>query len=276
MRHSSRPYWVHSDPNTPAQASTIPCPGEHNDEARYAETDDEPDLRHGEPIWCERCTGQLRSALLYLPGLADALEVEIEEATDVAPERVSGTRARALHEHQAQALLIDEIRDILGQFEDEVRDWRALTGRRRDVTQHVSIERSAKFLLAHLEWILTEAPDTDDPQGIVRAFHDQLRRLDRRAMRLTHQQEAKPEPCIGVPCKNPDCSLKCLVRAIDRRSGADRHEILCEACGNIMTIDEYDTWAKQWAIHGYAHLTGEQRDFHRAAVTAYERALGAA
>jgi hypothetical protein len=249
----------------------IDCPGHHNDPWRYAETDD-PGLEPvaGDPIWCDGCHTAIRSPLLYLPGLARDLLVELEEATDVAPERVSGTRARALHEHQAQALLIDDIRDILGQFEDEVRDWRALTARRRDVRQGVSIERSAEFLLAHLDWVLTKAPDTADPQGLVRAFADRLHRLDRRATRLTHKQDAKSEDCIGVRCKNQQCGLMALVRAVDR-AGADKGEVLCEACGAKMTLGEYHDWAAQWGIYEYAHLDDEQRQELAAPVAAYER-----
>jgi hypothetical protein len=259
----------------PVSASTIPCPGAHNDAARNDERDDEPDLVYCEPVWCEHCATSLRSALLYLPGLAAALEVEIEEATDVAPERVSGTRARALHEHQAQALLIDEIRDILAQFEDEVRDWRALTPRRRDVRQRASIQRSARFLANHFEWIVTKAPDTADPQGLVRAFIDKLKRLDRRAMNLTHQQDAKPEECLGVPCKRLSCGLKTLVRAVEK-TGADKGEIVCESCGNKLTLDQYRDWAVQWGIYEYAHLDDEQREHYKPAVAAYERTRVAA
>jgi hypothetical protein len=274
-RHEPQPYWAHSDPEptTPAapRAGTVDCPGWHNDAWRYAETD-QSDLEAtpGNPIWCDGCREAIRSPLLYLPGLAHDLMVELEEATDTAAERVSGTRTRALHEHQAQALLIDDIRDILNQFEDEVRDWRQLTARRRDVRQIPSINRSAEFLLAHLDWAITEAPDTADPQGLVRAFADRLHRLDRRAMRLTHKQDAVPEDCIGVRCKNRDCGLMALVRAVER-SGADKGEILCESCGAKMTLQEYHDWAAQWGIYEYAHLDDEQRERLAAPVAAYER-----
>lgn len=271
----ARPYWIHPGSSTPAPTSTIPCPGEHNDDARYAEGEDEPDLVAGDPIWCASCTTAFRSALLYLPGLADALQVEIEEGTSVAPERVSGTRTRALHEHQAQALLIDEIHDLLTQLDDVVREWRNFTARRRDVRHQPAIHRSAAFLHAHYEWILTKAPGTADPQGLVRTFNDRLRRLDRRAMRLTHQQDAKPEDCIGVPCKNDSCGMKNLVRAVEK-SGADRGEIVCEACGHKLTLDEYRDWAKRWGIFEYEHLDAEQLAYFKPAVAAYERTRSAA
>lgn len=276
----TRPYWAHSDPTAPQpNESTTPCPGEHNDANRYAETDDdtEPDLAPGNPIWCDGCATAIRSPLLYLPGLVDDLEIEIEEATNAAPERVSGTRTRALHAHQAQALLIDEIRDILGQFEDEVREWRNLTARRRDVRRNVSINRSAALLLAHLDWILAKAPGTQDAQGLVRAFADRLRRLDRRAMRLTHKTEPKPEPCIGVRCKNKSCDLMTLVRTVDR-TGADKGEIVCENCRSTMTLREYREWAIQWGVYEYAHFDErpqEQREQLSADLAAYERTRAA-
>jgi hypothetical protein len=158
--------------STPQQPTT-PCPGYHNDAWRYAETDEDEPEQHlvpGDPIWCEGCTIRIRSTVAYQPYLARALEVELVEATDLTPERVSGTRQRALHEHQAQALLLDEIRDVLTQWEDETREQRGFTPRKRDVRQIPAIDAAAKFLGVQLEWILTKAPATDDPQGLTRAF----------------------------------------------------------------------------------------------------------
>lgn len=271
---------LHTDPAAAAQPAapcSSVCPGEHNDPARENAANARTPI-YGEPIWCARCAEKLTSTLRYLPAGARALEVEIEEATDLAPERVSGTRTRALHEHQAQALLIDEIRDALAQFEDLVREWRCLTPRIRDgVSMHTSIARSATFLSTHQDWILTKAPDTADPhpRALVRYFVEHLRSLDRRAMRLTHQTEAKPVDCIGVPCKRLSCGMKTLVRAVES-TGADKGEIVCESCGNRLTLTEYEPWARQWGIYTYAYLDQEQRTLHGHAVAAYERTRSAA
>lgn len=266
------------DHSTPANASTIPCPGWHNDAWRYEEPDD-PDEHDkggvpGEPVWCYGCYLKIRSTITFLPHAVRALEVEIEEATDITPERVSGSRARTLHEHQAQALLIDEIHDVLTQWEDDVREQRGLTGRLRDMRQVPGIEAASVFLLAHLDWILTKALETDQPYGLVRAFVDRTHRLDRRAMRLTHQDEAKPEECIGVPCKAKHCNMRALVRNVDKR-GADAGEIKCENCGATMSIGDYVTWAKQWAIYEHKRLTESQREELGRQIAAFERVSGA-
>lgn len=267
-------YWVHSDPHaSETQASNTACPGRHNDAAR--EAGKLPAA--GEPVWCRVCTDAVRSALRYLPLAAKALEAELLEATDVAPERVSGTRSRPLHEHQAQAILIDEIRDTLAQLEDLVREWRHLSARKRKgVTTHTSIARSSAFLTAHLQWITTSAPDADDPDeyALVRWFIERIRSLDVRAMHLTHQDEAKPEECIGVPCNRCDMRST-LVHALDR-SGAGKGAVECRNCGRKYTLEEYRDLATQWGIYEYGHLDDEQREHFAPAVAAYERARAAA
>lgn len=267
-------------PNTAAAAPETPpypCPGYHNDPWRYAENPDDnhehPDnYAHGKPIWCERCTDRLHATLEYLPRLAASLALELEHATDQKPERVSGTRARALHAHQAQALLINEIYDVLTQWEDETRTARGFTPRPRDRRQGAAISAARVFLLAHLDWILTKAPETGDPQGVVRAFIDRVNRIERCGMRLTHQTEARPEPCIGVPCKR--CDWRALVRAVDK-TGAAIGDVECENCHHRLSAEEYRAWAAQWAAYENAALTDDERAQMAGPVGAYERARGA-
>jgi hypothetical protein len=263
---------AHSETTAPP----IPCPGWHNDAWRYDETDDpehEQRAIPGDPIWCEGCTTRIRSTLAFLPHLAAALELEIEEATDQAPERVSGTRQRAIHEHQAQALLLDEIRDVLTQWEDETREQRAFTPRKQGVRQAAALAAAAAFLGAQLEWILTKAPGAHDAQGLTRAFVDRIHKLDRRGMRLTHQDEPKAAPCIGVPCRS--CDYKALVRDVDRL-GTDTGEVKCENCRAKMTMEEYRPLAAQWAAYEHARLPDQRRLELAAPIAVYERARGAA
>lgn len=269
------PYWVHSDPDAPAAtglAQTV-CPGWHNDPWRAADPDDRGEPAYGDPVWCENCTTRLRSTIAYLPHLARALETELAEATDAAGEHVSGTRERAIHEHQAHAFLLDDIRDVLTQLEDEVRTQRALSDRDRRMRQIPAIEAAATFLGAHLEWILTCSEEAGEPDGLVRAFADRIHRLDRRGMHLTHQDEPRGEPCVGVPCRS--CSWKALVKVVDR-TGADQGEVKCENCGAKTTLADYQAWAAQWAVHDYAYLSDERRAELGATVTAFERARGIA
>lgn len=271
---------AHPARHTPSGDSQppYPCPGFHNDAWRYTEDpDDEHDnpanYAHGDPIWCTGCTDTIRATIDYLPRLAANLALELEHATDQKAERVSGTRQRALHAHQAQALLINEIYDVLTQWEDETRAARDLTPRPRGLRQGAAISAARVFLLAHLDWILTKAPETGDPQGLVRAFVDRIKRLDRRGMRLTHQADARPEPCVGVQCKR--CDWKALVRAVDK-TGAATGDVVCENCGDHMTPDEYRAWTAQWAAYENAALTDTDRATLAGPISVYERARGAA
>lgn len=277
MRHNT-----HAHPDTPRddERPPFPCPGWHNDAWRYDEHPDadheHPDnYAHGAPIWCTRCTDRLRTALAYLPTLTENLLVEIDEGTAPQAERVSGTRAPAMHRQQAHALLIDQIRDVLTQWEDETRAWRALSERVRGMRQLPAIRAAAAFLGAHLDWILTEAPETYDPQGLVRAFIDKVHKFDRQGMHLIQCDEPKPIDCVGVRCKG--CGQFSLVRGVDR-AGVQSDEVRCEniACGRRMTLKEYEDTATQWAIYERAHLPewadeARLRELERP-IAAFERA----
>lgn len=264
---------------TAPETPPFPCPGFHNDPWRYTEDPgdehDHPDnYAHGKPIWCERCTDRLRSILTYLPTLADNLLGEIDDGTAPHTERVSGTRAPAIHRQQAHAFLLDNIRDILTQWEDEVRAARAFTPRPTGIRQLPAIRSASAFLLAHLEWILTKAPGCDDPQGLVRAFVDKVHHLDRQGMYLTQNDEPQPIECVGVRCKG--CSQFALVRGVDR-SGVQADEVRCENCGARMTLNEYEEQAERWALYEYAHLPEDARDSELARpIAAFERARGIA
>jgi hypothetical protein len=256
----------------------VPCPGRHNDRWRYAVPED-PDVHEregfapGDPFWCRDCADAIRATLLYLPRLAAALHLEIENATDPKAEAVSGSRTRALHAHQQQALLINAIFDTLTQWEDDTRDYRALTPRRRDVTQGAAISNATVFLVAHLTWILTRQTDTQFATGEVRSFADRIHTLEKRAMTLTHQDEAVPISCVGVRCDA--CTLKTLVHAV-HKSGAATGEIVCENCGKQFTLEEYRHLAHDDAAAEHAALTDEDREELGATLVVYEHTTGIA
>jgi hypothetical protein len=267
MRNATHQTHPSSGPEQPP----FPCPGYHNDSWRAEETDD-PDHEnnpphHGDPIWCPRCTERLRSALAYMPQLADNLLTEIDD----------GTGAPAIHRQQAHAFLLDQIRDVLTQWEDETRDARGLTPRPTGVRQVPAIHAAATFLLAHLDWNLTKAPDCYDPAGLTRAFVDRVHRIDRQGMYLTQADEPKPIDCIGVRCRG--CGQLGLVRGVDR-SGVQSDEVRCENCGRRMTLKEYEDNATQWAIYEYAHLPEWADDAKLAElarpIAAFERSRGIA
>lgn len=257
-------------------APPFPCPGSHNDAWRAEETDDpehENNPPHrGDPIWCETCTTRTRSILHGLPHLAAALATEIEEATSLTAERVSGTRQRPIHDRQAQAFLIDEIRDVLCQWEDEIRAQRQFPPRATaGVRRETAITNASAFLAEHLTWILGYSRESFEPQGLVRAFVDRVARIDRRGQRMTHQEEARPQMCLGVRCK--ECDWLALARAVDK-SGAYVGEVKCLHCAARMTLQQYAIHTAQWAAYEHALLTDEERVRLGPVVAAYLRSRG--
>lgn len=219
------------------------CPGWHNDRWRLAEASSEPHDEHpvhGNPVWCEGCQARVRAALGYMPRHAGHLLLEIEYGTPVVAERVSGSRERALHPKQGPALLIDEIRDLLTQWEDDLRDQRGLSGRPTALRHGTAIDAASRFLLAHLGWALASAADVADPAGPVREYVDRLYRLDRRALRLTHRDDPPPQPIVDVWC--PECELRALERELDF-DGSASGSVRCRNCGSRMDEDEYTGWA---------------------------------
>lgn len=250
------PYWPHSDPNTPEPTpaaqhpSSGPCPGRCNSAWRAAEarrdgtgTPHTITPRAGHPVWCAPCTTGIRGAVGDMPELAVRLHLEIGAGTTTngSDERVSGSRERALHEHQAAAFALEETAGFLADWEDTVRADRNLSPRTRGDRGHANtVAHSARFLLIHLAWLLTEHPEPDASEG----FGRDLLALHRKAQAMTKTGEVRPERCEGVYC--PNCDLYALEWEVDPDTGAATGDVRCRVCRPrfVMTPDEYRRWTR--------------------------------
>jgi hypothetical protein len=70
-------------------------------------------------------------------------------------------------------------------------------------------------------------------QGVLDLAH--LHARARAALGLTQE---RPELCLGVPCRNPDCDLKTLYRLPG--SGA----VKCHSCGLHYSAEDYTAWTR--------------------------------
>lgn len=242
----------------PPQPAGDPCPGRcnapwRNAEHRYAETGREHDLqpRDGNPIWCPPCTTAIRGALADMPELTVRLQLEADSGTSAAlREHVSGSKERALHEHQTAVFLIEEIAGWLGDWEDTIRADRELDAPRVLGIGHPrTIANAAGFLPRHLTWLLTKHPGNPDAAT---GFGLELLLLHRRAQTVVHAEDAEPVRCAGVAC--PDCDHKALEHEVDRDTGVVTGYIRCRKCRPVlrMTPQEYERWTRMLAADAHA------------------------
>jgi len=232
---------------TPADPGAADCPGRCNAAYRAAEQrridkGKEHTLtpRPGQPVWCPPCVTATRGALSDLPELAVLLHMQTLRATAADSEFVSGSRERPLHENETYALAIDELATFLGDWEDTVREQRALAALRHYTDNHfVTIDNAARFLRAHLDWLLARHPEREASEG----FGLELLALHRRAQGMTKSGDVRPERCDGVQC--PNCDLRALEWEVDTE-GRGTGNVRCRVCRPkfVMTPEQYRQWTK--------------------------------
>jgi hypothetical protein len=261
---AARPHWADSNlepaPEPPG-AGDLPCVGRCNAAWRAAEqrkadkgTEHALKPRPGYPIWCPPCATSIRGALGDMPELAVRLHVEISVGTSATALNddlnVTGSRERALHEHEAIVFALEEAAMFLADWESTVRAGRALTpsaGLPNLRTLAKDVETSSRFLQRHLTWLLDVHPDTA-PEGEERlaseGFGLDLLALHRKAQAMTKTGEVRPEACDGVFC--PNCDLRALEWEVDPDTGAATGDVRCRVCRPrfVMTPEEYYQWTR--------------------------------
>ena len=243
--HRNQP--VPTEPTPEPDPGKPPCPGPCNTAWRAAESRREnkgtPHTltpRPGQPVWCPPCNTAIRGALHDLPELAVLLHMQILRATAAGSEFVSGSRERPLHENETYALAIEELATFLGDWEDTVREQRALAALRHYTDNHfVTIDNACRFLPAHLEWLLAKHPDREASEG----FGLELLTLHRRAQGMTKSGDVRPEQCDGVQC--PNCDFQALEWELDA-DGKGTGSVRCRVCRPkfVMTAEQYRQWTK--------------------------------
>jgi hypothetical protein len=227
-------------------STPTPCPGRCNRAWRTAEaerathgTSHDLTPTWGDPVHCARCAGQARNQLAELPELLAAIWIE---ATHGTPKGMhTGTIGRAATHPawpgQAPRLLTDHIAGGIAELEDDIRALRRLSGRPDRRREGVVITSAVAFLLAHLDWALTNHPLavephdrlSGNPAAQIGAWHRAAQRFTARDTRLDHHR---------VPC--PRCELLTLFRA----DGDDYVECRNGACGLLLTTAELHSHIK--------------------------------
>lgn len=225
-----------------------PCPGSCNTAWRKAEqaratVGTEHDLQPtwGQPVHCERCTHRARTELAELPELLAAIWLEATHGTRGLP---AGTIGRSpthpAWPGQASRLLTDHIAGGLIDLEDDIRNLRHLTPRPDHRREGTAVTASVHFLLAHLDWALTEHPLATEvhdrlsgnPASEIHGWHRTAQRFTARDTRLEHHR---------IPC--PRCELLTLFRG----DAEDYIECRNTACGLLLTPGEYLQHTKKLA-----------------------------
>lgn len=199
------------------------CPG-HNPLEPHA----------GAPVWCGPCMHHLRGELGGLPHLAARLLLEMENATSVGSEHVSGSRERPIHARERYSFCIEDIDGVLDSWATAVREDRHLTAA-RPARQGPRINASTTLLMTHYEWLIAEHPEPAASE----AFGIEVRRVHHRATRLTRTDAVRPERCDGISC--PRCDLKMLQHDIDWQ-GRSTGYIACAGCETLLSAAEYERW----------------------------------
>ena len=207
----------------------MPCPG-HSDLAPRA----------GDPVWCGPCARYLRGELDSLPYLAARLLLEMENATAAGAEHVSGSKERPIHARERYAFCIDDIAGFLTYWAEAVREDRGLAPSPAGRPRGVAITADTRLLLIHFDWMICQHPEPAQSTE----FGNDIRKLHRRATRLTHTHDVRPERCDGVAC--PKCDLLMLEHELDWQGRATGY-IACAGCGDLMTMAEYERWLKMLA-----------------------------
>lgn len=194
----------------------------------------------GSPVWCEPCARGIESALRAMPQNLAALAVESEHGSSPQRERVSGTKPRPIHPKESFTFLSEELFQVLTLWEEDVREQRRFSPRRARGTQGRQVQEATQFLLAHLEWLLTDHPSDEAIAG----FGHEVSALHRRVRKATKADDAPLRKCEGVRC--PKCLLKALVWEQHYDKSLTGY-VLCQGCQNLMTEDEYRGWVAREA-----------------------------
>lgn len=205
-----------------------------------AQTSEPPLPRYGDPVWCVPCVRAIGSVVRSLPQDLALLRLEWEHGSAPQRERVSGTQARPIHPKESFTFLAAEICEVLVGWEEDVREQRRFSQRRVRGTHERQAQEAARFLLSHLEWLMTDHPSDE----AIEAFGREILDLHRQVRRATKSDDAPLQKCQGIRC--PKCLMKALVWEQDYDKSLTGY-VLCQGCQNLLTREEYDAWVSREA-----------------------------
>jgi hypothetical protein len=180
----------------------------------------------GNPVWCVRCASGIKVSLAELDDLAALYAAEADgHRTAPGTEPVSGSKSRRSPSPAADD--IDELYSVLHGWETAYRgeDPQARRGYLAD-----NITTVVAWLVEHFDGVIAHEGIAADFGQDVRRWHKSLREKTRSGT----GKHTKPLPCAR-------CDLKTLTWVDGERY------VECENCGRLMTLDEYDDYARMMA-----------------------------
>lgn len=196
------------------------------------------------PPVCEQCRERLADLLAEVSQLYNALPGSLERGVGVG-QRVGGGEVEAplpFQEDVWDLLLPASHTTIHDPFGDQIgyqsaatvldswaRDWRDVRAM-GEVGPGGTVAASTAWLRDRVDWACDNHPAIDE-------FAAELRALAAAIRRFVPRENARPQPCKGVPCRR--CDMLTLARLSD---GSGEIECQNPDCRTVLTSDEYRQW----------------------------------
>lgn len=187
-----------------------------------------PDIRAwpGDPVFCLRCQGAIRTQLAELDDLAAHLaSMPVLRAPSDSGNRVSGTRGTP-----SPSPAHDDLDELAGWL----RDWQCVAQGAEPLARRgylaTVITTTTAWLVLHFDSLIVDPDVAGDFGSEVRSWHRSLAEKSRTGMGLKH---------MNKPC--PRCKLFTLWRA----DGEAYVRCSGEDCQRYLSLDEYDTIASE-------------------------------
>lgn len=270
MPKPARPYWVHSDPNTPdptteepAAASTGPCPHVCNRDWRFAAdarekavtawiaagsmgnepapVEIEPWL--GEPILCRRCATTVRAALRELPRAYDALATVPYLTRSASADEERRGRSDVPASPSPGADHQDEILSLARAWEDELRKHLGHTAATDQFgNPRATLTAAVEYLNTNYSALLVWERDP------VEEFARDIHRAYKTAVTMVKNRPVRRH--LTVAC--PSCDMQTLIQE-EGVAGRPWYVECAErlgGCSRLFTESEYD-WLIQLVGNGH-------------------------
>lgn len=208
---------------------------------------------HGDPaltdgylcFWClESAERDVRALTLDYRDLEQRLPLSLGQRGTGLPTGRGGLPGPPIAEHVLE--LQQDIWWLTDAWDAVVRDLDRLSDKPPRTRAGWAVQQSVSILAPRLDRLARASGTMWDYPGAVERCAEipgwqgvlDLAHLHHRARAALGLTAEKPELCLGIPCRNPECDLKTLYRL----PGSD--EVKCHSCGLRYSAEDYTTWTR--------------------------------